>query len=153
MKEEIHFTKFKLIKDKKYRFKSKKQKELYFAYLTLNKGVDDYKREHKDFLFNKLNVYFSWSLLLKYLPLGMIPFMLYFMGVGYILVSQILFSIFLTSLVALPIVNFFSKKFYKKYSFTKFLIDQIDDYENERQLSQEVINDYKIKKNKPPNSC
>jgi len=143
MKEEIHFTKFKLIKDKKYRFGSKKQKELYFAYLTLNKGVEEYKREHKEYLFNKLNVYFSWSLLLKYLPLGMIPFMLYFMGVGYILVSQILFGIFLTSLIALLIVNFFSNKFYKKYSFTNYLIDQIDDYEKERQLSQEVIDEFK----------
>jgi hypothetical protein len=143
---EIHFNKFKIIKDKKYRFWTKKNKELFFAYITVNEGVEAYKKEHKEYLFNKLNVYFSWQLFLKYLPLGLSPFIIFCFGMELYLSSQILMAIFFLSIIGNGIVSLFAQKFYKKYSFTCYLIDNIEDYSNERKLSNEVIEEYENKK-------
>jgi len=139
---EIHFKRFVLIKDKKYRFGSKRKKELFFAYITVNEGVEALKKEHRNYLYNKLNVYFSWQLLLKYLPLAITPFLFYFFGLEKFTTAWILSGLFTCSLLSLLILKYFRNKFYTKFVFTNELIDRIEDYEQEKQLSREMIEKY-----------
>jgi hypothetical protein len=143
---EFYFTKLKFLKDKKFRFWSKKNKELFFSYTTINEGVEAYKREHKSYLYNKLNVYFTWQLLLKYLPLAITPFIIFLFGIEMYFTAKVLFAIFVLSLLSKWVLNNFANKFYTKYKFTTWLINNIENYEDEREIAKELIEKYENKK-------
>jgi hypothetical protein len=143
----IYFEKFKLLKEKKYRFSGKKEKNLYFAYLTINQGLYAYRDAHIDYLDDKLTVYFSWFTLFKYLPIPFIAIGLFFLGRGLSDMSVITFGFSFLIVLASLIVRLFLEKFYTKYKFTKaFLAGEFLDETSEKQSAREVIEEFENRK-------
>lgn len=125
-----NFTEFKLIKSK-YRFFSKRKRNNYFNKLLLQSG-ELYKQRFKEYLFEKLNVFFSWYLTMKYSGIGVALLSLLLIASGLKLASLITFGISILFVLNSLLIHKLTDNFYESINLTLGFMAQ-DGYIEETQ--------------------
>lgn len=126
---EVIFNEFKLAMSN-YRFNTKKNRDKYFNKLIL-KNVYHYKDVYEAYLYEKLNVYFSWLTLLKILALVLASVAVLMYVTQLTIPSYVTLGISAVLIFSTAMFCTFINSFYRSMNF---ILTILDDEENLKEL-------------------